>query len=148
MTADQCGTSAIRHQHCAAEMPQRAWTVVLPRHPRAAAVARRSAGETLRWWGLDDVAEAALLVISELVSNAVLHARASGPSLELRLRAGSTRLRVEVHDTDARPPQLRRPAGLDEGGRGLLLVEAITDEWGVYGTPTGKAVWAALQLAR
>lgn len=148
MTADQCGTSAIRPQHSVAEMPQRAWTVVLPQHARAAAAARRSAGETLRWWGLGDVVEVALLVISELVSNAVLHACASGPSLELRLCAGSTWLRIEVHDTDPQPPQLRRPAGLDEGGRGLLLVEAITDEWGVYGTPTGKAVWAALQFAR
>lgn len=148
MTAEPGGSSAIRHQHSVAEMPHQAWTVILPQHARAAAAARRSADETLRWWGLDDVAEAALLVVSELVTNAVLHARASGPSLELRLRAGSTWLRIEVHDADPRPPQLRRPAGLDEGGRGLLLVEAITDEWGVYGTPTGKAVWAALQLAR
>jgi anti-sigma regulatory factor (Ser/Thr protein kinase) len=148
MTADPGGSGAAGYRNSVAERPHRAWTVVLPQHTRAAAVARRSTGEVLRAWELDHLEPVALLVVSELVTNAVLHAYTGGSSPELHLHAGSTWLRIEVHDADPRPPQPRTPAGLDEAGRGLLLIEAITAEWGVYVTATGKAVWAILQLSR
>ena len=147
MTADLGGPSTTRYQNSVAEWPHRAWTVVLPQHTQAAAVARRSTGEVLRAWNLDHLEPVALLVVSELVTNAILHAHASGFAPELHLHAGSTWLRIEVHDTDPRPPQPRTPAGLDEAGRGLLLIEAITDQWGVCSTSTGKAVWAILQFS-
>lgn len=60
---------------------------------------------------------------------------------------GSAWLRIEVHDTDPSPPHQRTPTALDETGGGLLLIEAITHEWGVYGTATGKTVWATLQVS-
>lgn len=148
MTADLGGSHTVRHPRSVTEIPHRTWTVILPHHAQAPVVARRSAGEVLRYWGLGGVEETALLVISELVTNAVLHAHADGSSPELHLHAGSAWLRIEVHDTDPRPPQPRAPVGLDETGRGLLLIEAITDRWGVYATATGKAVWAALLLSR
>lgn len=148
MTADLGGFSKLRRRPGVAEMPRRTWTVILPSSAQAPAVARRSAGDLLRYWGLGHVEDIALLVISELVTNAVLHAHASGGSPELHLYADGAWLRIEVHDTDPRPPQPRTPAGLDEAGRGLLLIEAITDQWGVYGTATGKAVWAVLRLTQ
>ncbi len=148
MTADLGGPSATYYRNRVAESPHRAWAVVLPHHTRAAAIARRSTGEALSSWNLDHLEPVAVLVVSELVTNAVLHARPSASSPELHLHAGSTWLRIEVHDTDPRPPQPRTPIGLDEAGRGLLLIEAITDQWGVYRTATGKAVWAILRLTR
>ena len=148
MTADLGGPSATYYGNRVSETPHRAWTVVLPHHTRAAAMARRSTGDVLHTWDLDHLEPVAVLVVSELVTNAVLHTRPIATPPELHLHAGSTWLRIEVHDTDPRPPQPRTPIGLDEAGRGLLLIEAITDQWGVYGTATGKAVWAILQLTR
>ena len=146
MTADLGGPSATYARNNVAERPHRAWTVVLPYHIRAAAIARGSTREVLHAWDLDRLEPVAVLVVSELGTNAILHTRRSMSSPELHLHAGSTWLRIEVHDPDPRRPQPRNPDGLDEAGRGLLLIEAITDQWGAYRTATGKVVWATLPL--
>ncbi len=85
-----------------------------------------------------------LLLISELVTNAVLHARADGSGLALSLEFRGRMLRIEVHDGDLRGPQPRTPSVLDESGFGFVLVNALADDWGVRQTAAGKAVWAEL----
>ncbi len=84
------------------------------------------------------VADDAVLVTSELVTNAVVHA-ASAAQLTATLHAG--RLRLEVHDGSVEPP---RPRNSSEtaGGYGLQFIASIADDWGWSPTQTGKLVWA------
>jgi len=78
------------------------------------------------------------LLVSELVTNAVLHARsASRVTIE---RQGAT-LRISVFDTSPTRPRLRNYGPEAVTGRGLLLVDRISDRWGVEQVPTGKTVW-------
>jgi CheY-like chemotaxis protein len=103
--------------------------------------ARRFVDATLRDWGCDPVIEDALLVVSELVTNAVTHA-ASDARLELRLAPGV--LRIEVSDNGSGAPE---PQSIDvtrPNGRGLLLVSAMAVAWGIDPIPEGKVVWAEL----
>jgi anti-sigma regulatory factor (Ser/Thr protein kinase) len=91
-------------------------------------------------WGLTGEArEDVLLVVTELLSNAVDHGR--GPvRLTVELRSGS--VRIEVHDT---APDAPRPQPLDPyavRGRGLQMVEALSSRWGWTDGPAGKIVWA------
>ena len=121
---------------------RRAWRTKLP----AAGLARRATRDTLVAWGIGHMEETATLLVSELVGNAVRHASAGRLALELRLEASAARLRIEVLDSDPRPPQPRTPAELDESGFGFILVEALADKWGVRPTAVGKAVWAELDI--
>lgn len=103
--------------------------------------ARRFVDATLRDWGCDPIVDDALLVVSELVTNAVTHA-ASDARLELRLAPGV--LRIEVTDNGSGAPE---PQGIDvtrPSGRGLLLVSAMAVAWGIDPAPQGKVVWAEL----
>ena len=122
----------------------RQMTLTLPPAERAAGVARQVTRETLAAWRVAHLEETAVLLISELVTNAVRHARPGRLAMALSLEAAGAWLRIEVHDADARAPRQRTPAGLDESGFGLLLIEALSGKWGVRHTATGKAVWAEL----
>ncbi len=110
-------------------------------------LARRSVREWLSAEGLDEFEERALVVVSELVSNAVVHARTV---LELSFAAEGRNVEVGVRDQDRRSPEsvwrLEKVAPNDgkltEGGRGLAIVAALADEWGVSKTANGKRVWA------
>ena len=90
--------------------------------------------------------ETAILLTSELVSNALLHARTE---VDLLLVMASSAVRVEVHDGNASPPGLpASPAPLDATtGRGLLMVDALAGRWGVDGTGDGKTIWFELPVA-
>jgi anti-sigma regulatory factor (Ser/Thr protein kinase) len=88
---------------------------------------------------LDDIAFTTELVVSELVTNAIRYG--GGGALQLRL-IKDTVLICEVSDHSATAPHLRRARTYDEGGRGLLLVAQLTDQWGTRQTPTGKVIWA------
>ncbi|MGO4462220.1 ATP-binding protein [Streptomyces sp. M-16] len=110
-------------------------------------VSEHSAGHMrriLRWflvrWGLDNVADGAELALTELVANVVRHVPDRGCSVLIQRRPGG--LRVEVTDTCPAAPRVA-PGGdpLDEGGRGLRLVQAVTDRWGVLPRSAGKTVW-------
>lgn len=80
----------------------------------------------------------ALLLTSELVTNAVLHARTG---VRLSVVTGTTGIHVEVADDDPGLPR-QRTADLDDlGGRGLALVAALAGDWGVRLAPPGKVVW-------
>ncbi|MFK0150500.1 SpoIIE family protein phosphatase [Streptomyces sp. NPDC090499] len=115
----------------------------LPARDDTAARARALAAPLLRRWHLGEPArDGALLVLSELVTNAVRFG--TGPVTVRLVRAGS-RLTCEVGDTGNGRPRLRRGDLLDDGGRGLHVVHKLTTRWGVRWTDTGKAVWAELE---
>jgi anti-sigma regulatory factor (Ser/Thr protein kinase) len=118
--------------------------MTLPAAAVAASIARRATRRALDYWGLNHLTEDAVLLVSELVGNAVRHATNDGSDLELELAFAGTVLRIEVRDADPRSPHPRAPAGLDESGFGFVLVEALASEWGVTQTGNGKAVWAEL----
>ena len=111
---------------------------------QAPGLARQATHEALAAWRVAHLEETAVLLVSELVTNAVRHASTGGSALVLRLEAAGGWLRIEVHDADARVPRQRTPGASDESGFGLLLIEALAGNWGVRQTATGKAVWAEL----
>lgn len=117
--------------------------VTLAGIPASVPSARRFVSVTLRSWGLEELADTAQLVVSELASNAVLHAR-SDFTVVLSLRADGT-LRLEVLDRSPRRPAQRRHSSGAATGRGLSIVENLALEWGVDERPDGKAVWVQLQ---
>ena len=101
------------------------------------------AGRCCGGWGLGHLADAAVLAVSELVTNAVVHAR-TGARLGLVHAGGRLRITVEddVGDCDLRPREVDEHA---THGRGLALVEAVSDRWGVeQGPDGGKAIWLEL----
>jgi two-component sensor histidine kinase len=85
-----------------------------------------------------------VLLVSELVTNAVVHAACD---VRLRVTAGSP-VRVEVHDENPEPPRARAREPLEVGGFGLVIVESVASRWGVEPQPTGKVVWFELDWAR
>jgi anti-sigma regulatory factor (Ser/Thr protein kinase) len=124
--------------------------IMLPVQEESAGLARAAVRRTLAYWGLGDLTEDAVLLVSELVGNAVCHARHEagqygGPTLVLSLTCAGPALRIEVRDTDPRPPQPREPGSLDESGFGFVLVDSLASNWGVYQAEPGKAVWAELE---
>jgi anti-sigma regulatory factor (Ser/Thr protein kinase) len=103
--------------------------------------ARRFVEATLRRWHCNDIAEVACLLTSELVTNAVLHARSRVELVVARTDGG---VRVEVHDSSPRPASAFPVAVTDTRGRGLGLVDRLSDDWGVDPLDPGKSVWFAL----
>lgn len=148
MTADPYGSSMVQARPGGVEEPRQARSMTLPAAAPAAGLARRATREALISWTLGHLEETATLLVSELVGNAVRHACTPAMALELRLEISDDRLRIEVHDADPRPRQPRTPAELDESGFGFVLVQALTDGWGVRETASGKAVWAELSTER
>jgi serine/threonine-protein kinase RsbW len=122
--------------------------VTLPAAPPAAALARQVTRAAVAAWRLGYLADSAVLLVSELVTNAVEHARPAAAGTVagtvLRLEYGGGWLRIEVHDTSPHTPRPRTPDWLDESGFGLMLVDALAAKWGVQQTAQGKAVWAEL----
>lgn len=120
------------------------------RHPRCVGLARWELRKALEGWGLAGLEESAVLILSELLTNAGRHARVTpGREIETRYVRLADSLRIEVHDAAPERPDKREPAAEDCGGRGLVLVEALADGWGVKDRHgPGKAVWAELSLSR
>jgi anti-sigma regulatory factor (Ser/Thr protein kinase) len=116
-------------------------TIRLSPHPTSARAAREFVAGTLLRWGRKDQTEAAVLLTSELVTNAIIHARTQ---VAVTMRLGGETLRVVVLDESKEHPSRR--SGADElgGGRGLKLVEALAASWGVSPEGSGKAVWFEL----
>jgi anti-sigma regulatory factor (Ser/Thr protein kinase) len=101
--------------------------------------ARRFLSSLLEEWGADDYEFAAPQVLSELATNAALHARSSF-TVELHLDEGY--LQIEVTDSSPRLPRVRTYAVDATTGRGMGLVAALSSSWGTTTNGTGKTVWA------
>jgi anti-sigma regulatory factor (Ser/Thr protein kinase) len=114
--------------------------------PRAAATARALTRATLRRWRITESAGGAdiILMVDELVTNAVIHGR---EPVRLRLSISGARVRGEVTDADPRSPEPGRPGPDAEAGRGLLLVTALADEFGVMLGGCGKIAWFTLAVS-
>lgn len=118
----------------------------LPPTGRSASAARRIVEAAVSESGLSDLLDEALLLVTELVTNAVVHA---GTEIELRVSAVGTTLRVEV--VDRSPGSLtivkQPPSETREGGRGVFLLDAVATEWGTRHFGSGKSVWFELGAA-
>ncbi|MFE2214674.1 ATP-binding protein [Streptomyces canus] len=130
----------------------RTFTQRLGATPRGARLARHLALKRLRDWGIphdSPTADAVAVIVAELAANAVTHGRVPGRDFELRLSLGTGSVRIEVTDTRGELLAAVRPPGLlDDGGRGLLLVEALADRWEVLDRepPPGKTVRAEVDV--
>lgn len=112
---------------------------------RSPALARRLVEGVLTKTGLGQLLDDALLLVTELVTNAVVHA---GTQLELELVAGAEGIRVEVSDGNhGRISVDDQPATSREGGRGLYLLHTLATEWGMHYRAAGKAIWFTLTTA-
>lgn len=117
------------------------------RNPRCVGQARAELRKALMSWDLTVIEDAALIVLSELLTNAVRHGCVPpGREIETRFLRACDGLRIEVHDAaDGGWPLLTVPEADAPGGRGLVLVDALADRWDVSGrVGPGKVVWAEL----
>lgn len=112
-----------------------------PSDERSVAEARRFARATLEEWGARELTDTVVLLVSELVTNAVVHAGTSA-RLELRLQTESLRVEVEdQHPGRVLPMGAEQPPDDSEHGRGLLITSILASTWGVEYTPSSKRVW-------
>jgi anti-sigma regulatory factor (Ser/Thr protein kinase) len=122
---------------------QHSVSVLLPAGPVAAAAARHCVRTAIESWAVPADPYVAALLTSELVTNAF---RYSGPSVRLFVTCSCGHLRVYVHDTSPElPAPLAAPADAEDG-RGLMLVDTLSTEWGCYRTSAGKVVYFTLAL--
>jgi anti-sigma regulatory factor (Ser/Thr protein kinase) len=119
-------------------------TITLSARPECVSAVREHVRATLALWELDTLTDAAVLLASELATNAVRHAGAGRPvSVSLRREAGpdgGACVWVDVHDTDSHLPEVRTPGEGDDHGRGMLLVQALASAWESVLEPGGKCV--------
>ena len=119
-------------------------TIVLPDTTRSPQLARRSVEQFSHEERLSGVGSTLALIVSELVTNAVVH---GATPIELRLNHSDGVVTIEVSDRRAGPqPQLRAADRSAPGGKGLGIVAALAREWGVRTTATGKVVWAHVRV--
>jgi anti-sigma regulatory factor (Ser/Thr protein kinase) len=137
---DDVAVLALSYRPTAQVAAHRTRTVrrTFPLDPSSPAAARRFVADVLRQWRLEDVVHQVTLMASELVTNSVLH---TSEELELTICADDERLHVEVVDHSERLPTVQHPDADAPGGRGLLIIEAVADRWGVDVRAAGKAVW-------
>ncbi len=122
---------------------ERILRLALPSDASAVRMARQITRDALATWHLAQLEETAVLLVSELVTNAVRHAADTG-AVGLELASTGTHLRVEIQDGDPSWRQMDSVADCDESGYGFLLVDSLADRWGLRRVCAGKAVWAEL----
>lgn len=127
-----------------AEERHGALSVLLQPQPPSVAEARRRIRDLLTGSGHEDLVDDCLLLVSEVVTNALLHA---GTEIELRAALVRTGVRVEVGDGSPHLPAPRSYAPTSGTGRGLAMLESMVDDWGVTRRPNGKFVWFLLSNA-
>jgi anti-sigma regulatory factor (Ser/Thr protein kinase) len=117
----------------------------LPPHPTSVGEARRIVRRLLTTAGQVDLVDSAELLVSEIVTNAVLHA---GTSVDLRCTLVDHSLLVEVDDGGGQLPSYRGYDSTVCSGRGLVLLEQVAERWGVIPTFGGKTVWFLVSAAQ
>ena len=113
----------------------------LPAEPISARKARRVILDALTDWSLDDLSDEAVLLVSEVVTNSVLHA---GSTIDLTVRRQGDGIRVEVRDRSEIMPSPRSYAGDSVTGRGLEILDLTATNWGAELSEDGKVVWFEL----
>ncbi len=103
--------------------------------------ARRFTRDRLKAWGLASVADNAILMISELVTNAILH---GGEGAVLTLIVNDLKMRAEVRDSSPALPVVRSYSETATTGRGMVIVDALAAAWGTFAVDGGKVVWFEL----
>jgi hypothetical protein len=111
--------------------------------PASAGQARQLVSHALNQWGLLAVEETTLLLVTELISNGVRHAKTT---LTLVLAFDGSRLYVGVSDHNEQAPLLAESSGTSHHGWGLRLITALASDWGTTMLPEGKTVWFDLAV--
>ncbi|MCT9139983.1 ATP-binding protein [Streptomyces violarus] len=125
-------------------LPRKPWDIAFTAEPAEVAGLRRIMRLHLGVWGMHELIDDAQLCVSELVSNVITHVGPGTPAT-LAVFMKGTHLRIEVHDPDTRALPILRDAGADsEEGRGMALVDALADRWGVLLHPDRKVTWCEL----
>jgi anti-sigma regulatory factor (Ser/Thr protein kinase) len=142
--SDDVALLLVRYDGMALRPLRESWTVW--RVPQAVGHARRFTRRILRAWGVTQEIDTVLLAVSELVTNALVH---TDGRVRLDLTLIENRLRIAVADSSPRAPIKPTSIGWEAtGGRGILLVEAVSLAWGTLPVSGGKQVWAEIVLGR
>lgn len=120
----------------------RATGVALPSEPDSVATARRLVRHVTSSWGGGDLTDTVALLATELVANAVRH---GGDDIDIVIRVAEDCVRVEVRDSSDAVPTKRDASDDKESGRGVALVDALSEAWGCDPTVDGKSVWFELR---
>jgi anti-sigma regulatory factor (Ser/Thr protein kinase) len=116
--------------------------LTLEPEPGQVALARRFVEDALSSWDRDHNHDTAVLLANELVTNAVLHTHAP---VTVTVRHEPPVVTVEVEDRSDRPPRRSTAGSTSTSGRGISLVDALADDWGIRSLPgDGKVVWFSL----
>jgi histidine kinase-like protein len=120
------------HQRC----------VRLAREPTAAAEARRQVRAVIRAWKVPVDPDIAVLLTSDLVTNAIMHG--AGETVMLAIGCSRGHLRIDVYETSRWLPMAADKPARNETGRGLVLIAALSTDWGSFRTPAGEAAYFTL----
>lgn len=125
-------------------MTRKPWDLTFTAEPAEVAVLRRLMRLHLGIWGLHEVTDEAQLCVSELAANVITHVGPGTPAT-LAVSMNGVHLRIEVHDPDTRAlPTLVDTNADSEGGRGMALVDAVAERWGVQLQLDRKVTWCEL----
>ncbi|MEX3105123.1 MULTISPECIES: SpoIIE family protein phosphatase [unclassified Streptomyces] len=126
-------------------LPRRTVLTIAQSEPERVAEARHQLRALLHDWPSPDQLDSAVLLLSELLTNVLVHTDADALLLaEITGPPGTRRLRVEVTDTSDDLPHKRRPGELASSGRGLVLMDLLADAWGVDPRGESKSIWFEL----
>ncbi|MDQ1010577.1 anti-sigma regulatory factor (Ser/Thr protein kinase) [Streptomyces sp. V4I23] len=130
---------------CRVEVMRKSWELPFLAEAAEVATIRRVLHNRLSLWGLPNVVETAQLCVTELVANVIRHVGDGTPATLAVSMSGSC-LRIELRDPDSRAlPTLLRAQEYDETGRGMALVDAMTERWGVLLRGDSKVTWCELE---
>ncbi|MEU0223216.1 SpoIIE family protein phosphatase [Streptomyces sp. NPDC006284] len=121
---------------------RRTMLTVAQAEPERIATARQHLRDLLHDWPCEEQRDAAVLLLSEMLTNVLVHTDADALLVaEVTGAPGERRIRVEVTDSGDDLPHKRRPGEMASSGRGLMLIELLADEWGVAPRGEGKSIW-------
>ncbi|MFI2431447.1 SpoIIE family protein phosphatase [Streptomyces sp. NPDC018693] len=125
---------------------RRTMLTIAQAEPERIAEGRQQLRELLHDWASEDQRDSAVLLVSEMLTNVLVHTDADALLVaEVREAPDGRRMRIEVTDTSDDLPHKRRPGELASSGRGLMLIELLADAWGVAPRGEGKSIWFELR---